>query len=118
MARRQKRTRNSSGAGAKQLEIEPRNCICPLHEGFWVTPGSKQVYALPACRKREHDRIKKVAFRQFMYDGLRRLGVAAKQADEIAYRALKYFYTRYVKLLKQLGWRYSPAQATWVKEAA
>lgn len=80
-----------------------------------VTVGSKQQYAQPACRKREYDRIKKVAFRQFMYDGLRRLGMAANLASELAHRAATRFYTRFVDLLHQLGWGYSPEKATWVK---
>lgn len=102
-------------AYADAPDVEPRTCICALHEQFWVTVESKQVYALPACRKREHDRVKKVAFRQFMYDGLRRLGMTAKAADALAHRALTHFYTRFIKLLKQLGWAYSPPTATWVK---
>lgn len=114
--------RSGGRAGAKRRsiyetapDIEPRTCICPNHETFWVTPKSTQVYALPACRKREHDRIKKVAFRQFLYDGLRYLGVAIERADEIAQRALKYFYTRFIRMWRALGWVYSPEKATWVK---
>lgn len=125
-AARKKGARNTSGrqsrAGKKQPslfdtapDLEPRTCICPLHEGFWVTPNSKQVYALPACRKREHDRIKKVAFRQFVYDGLRRIGMLAARASEVAQHALKYFFTRFIKMWRQLGWVYSPQKATWVK---
>ena len=121
-SRRKKGSSNRTAPRKKQPSIydtapmvEPRTCICPLHEQFWVTPSSPQQYALPACRKRAYDRVKKVAFRQFMYDGLRRIGMAARVADELAHRAMTRFYTKFVALLKQLGWVYNPEKATWVK---
>lgn len=121
---RKKRSRNTmkrkgSGSGGGQINpnliqvSEPRECPCPLHETFWVTVESSQVYAFPKCRKRAYDARKKQALGAFLYTGLVRLGTAADKAAQIALRAVARFYTRYLKLIEGLGWHYETKTCTW-----
>lgn len=120
-----KRSRNSrkrkgshgGGVGSNpnlSPDMEPRICVCPLHETFWVTVKSKQIHALGnACRKRAYDMRKKQALQHLIYTGLVRLGTSIDKALQIAQRAIQRFYTRYVKLIESLGWKYNATLCQW-----
>lgn len=116
----QKRKGSRSGAGQSNPNLtqvsEPRDCACPLHETFWVTVGSKQEYAFPKCRKRAFDMRKKQALMQLIFNGLVKLGSVVEKALQIAQRAIQRFYTRYVKLVEECGYRYNAKQSQWIKE--
>lgn len=114
---KRKRSRGGVGRGIPtNIPIdEPRECPCPLHETFWVTLPSPQVYAFPACRKRAYDVRKKQAFMAFLYERLVYVGTALERAAEIARRVVQRFYTRTVKMVQELGVRYDSKRYQWIK---
>lgn len=117
---RNSRKRKGSRGGGVQLNpnlsqaAELRTCPCSLHETFWVTESSKQIYAFRACSKRVFDMRKKQALMQLIFKGLVRLGTSIERALQIAQRAILRFYTRYVKLIESLGWKYNAKSCQWV----